>query len=562
MPASISGLLEIFNDSTGHWNWPWIGAALLAAGGVIATAIRGIWAVFNFFVEHKRANDKKGGDTKVVQSEQGNASGRDTIIGRDAIYGADGRQIGHAVAEATKPLMERVERLFAENAELARKLEQTRVSPQAPGAQHAVGEAVQSIAQGAAEGDTRLQHALDLLKENKTTEAEALLKAFAEDKTTRVEQDRKEAAIAYRNLGAIAGLRDPKAAREAYAKAVSLDSDNAEGLSWDGWFQLQAKNLAAAEKSNRALLQLAGKGADEHQIFWSRTGLGDIAVARGDLNAALASYGEARSAVDRLAGSDAGNAAWQRDLSVSNNKIGDVLVKQGNLAEALNSYRAGLEIVERLAGSDAENAEWQRDLSVSNNKIGDVLVKQGNLAEALNSYRAGLVIRERLAGADAGDADWQRDLSVSNNKIGDVLVKHGNLAEALNSYRAGLEIAERLVGLDVGNANWQRDLSVSYNRVGDVLVKQGNLAEALNSYRMGLEIAERLAGSDAGNADWQRDLIVSCVKIAEVFPGEALVMLTRAAAIANQLRDEGRLAPADAWMPEDLARRLAELPKK
>jgi hypothetical protein len=52
------------------------------------------------------------------------------------------------------------------------------------------------------------------------------------------------------------------------------------------------------------------------------------------------------------------------------------------------------------------------------------------------------------------------------------------------------------------------------------------------------------------------------VKIAEVFPGEALVMLTRAAAIANKLRDEERLVPADAWMPEDLARRLAELPKK
>jgi predicted negative regulator of RcsB-dependent stress response len=200
---------------------------------------------------------------------------------------------------------------------------------------------------------------------------------------------------------------------------VALDSDNAEGLAWDGWFQLSAKNLAAAEKSYRALVLLAGKGADEHQIFWARTGLGDIAMARGNLNAALAAYGEARPAMERLAGSDAGNADWQRDLSVSNNKIGDVLVKQGNLPEALKSYRSGLGIAERLAGSDAGNAGWQRDLSVSYDCVGDVLVKQGNLPEALKSYRAGLGIAERLAGSDAGNAEWQRDIIISYKKIAD-----------------------------------------------------------------------------------------------------------------------------------------------
>jgi hypothetical protein len=54
-----------------------------------------------------------------------------------------------------------------------------------PGAQQAVGAAVGSIAQGAAEGDTRLQQALDLLKENKIAKATPLLKAVAKDKTAR-----------------------------------------------------------------------------------------------------------------------------------------------------------------------------------------------------------------------------------------------------------------------------------------------------------------------------------------------------------------------------------------
>jgi tetratricopeptide (TPR) repeat protein len=314
MPALISWLLEIFKDSTGHWNWPWIGAALVAAGGVIATAIGGIWSVFKFFAERKKAEAKKGGDTHVNQSGQGAASGRDTTFQGPVNFGPS----PELIAQIQKPLADELAAQRAQIENLTHMLLEKNPSA-GPGAQHAVGAAVGSITQGAAEGDPRLQQALELLKANKVAEAQPLLNAFAEDKTARIDKDRKEAAIAYRNLGAIAGLRDPKAARKAYARAVELDPDNAEGLSWDGWFQLQAKNLAAAEKSNRALVQLAGKGAGEHQIFWARTGLGDIAVVRGDLNAALAAYDEARSVMVPLAAQDLGNADLQYDLGLAMN---------------------------------------------------------------------------------------------------------------------------------------------------------------------------------------------------------------------------------------------------
>jgi hypothetical protein len=143
--------------------------------------------------------------------------------------------------------------------------------------------------------------------------------------------------------------------------------------------------------------------------------------------------------------------------------------------------------------------------------------------------------------------------------VGDAFVEAGFSATALRLHRRSLAQAEALLKTDPGNAGWRRDLSVSYDRVGDVLVVQGNLPEALASFRAGLAIAESLAKADPGNAGWQRDLIVSCVKIAEVFPGETGVMLTRAGAIAIRLRDEGRLAPAEAWIPENLAQRLESL---
>jgi hypothetical protein len=119
-----------------------------------------------------------------------------------------------------------INELMKQNAALTEKLLKENPSV-GPGAQQAVGAAVQSIAQGAEEGDPRLKEALGLLKENKLAEAAQLLKVVAEDKTARAEKavaqaekDRKEAVIAYRNLGAIAGLANPKRALEAYEKGL------------------------------------------------------------------------------------------------------------------------------------------------------------------------------------------------------------------------------------------------------------------------------------------------------------------------------------------------------
>ena len=118
--------------------------------------------------------------------------------------------------------------------ELATKLVQqmlARGAPEVgPGAEQRVEQAVTGIAKGASEGDEQLQQALSLLAAGNVAQATPLLKAVAETKTARIQKDRKDAATAYRNLGAIAGLRDPKGALDAYAKAAELDPDDAESL--------------------------------------------------------------------------------------------------------------------------------------------------------------------------------------------------------------------------------------------------------------------------------------------------------------------------------------------
>ena len=169
------------------------------------------------------------------------------------------------IEQIQKPLAEQLRTKDAQIADLT-KLLLERNPAAGPNAQQAVGKAVGSITEGAAEGDARLQQALDLLKENKIADATQLLKTFAEDKTTQAERaasqaeqaasqgekDRKDAAIAYRNLGAIAGLRDPKQALDAYEKALALNPDDLDSLFWVGWIQIEHGDLNEARARTRA----------------------------------------------------------------------------------------------------------------------------------------------------------------------------------------------------------------------------------------------------------------------------------------------------------------------
>jgi tetratricopeptide (TPR) repeat protein len=136
-----------------------------------------------------------------------------------------------------------------------------------------------------------------------------------------------------------------------------------------------------------------------------------------------------------------------------------VQLAQGDPAGALKSYRDGLAIRLRLAQSDPGNTAWQRDLSVSYNKVGDVEVAQGDLAGALKSYRDSLAIRERLARSDPGNAGWQRDLAISYAKLAEVHLQSKDREKALAALRAGKAIMDGLVKLSPDNAGWKRELA-------------------------------------------------------------------------------------------------------
>jgi hypothetical protein len=181
----LSWLWGIFNDPGYQAALTRLGAVILAAAAGVAVVVRAIWAIVKFRAERNNTDEKKGGITNITNSGQGFVSGGNTNINAPVTFGLDEKEVQRNIFDAQKPLTEEVK----ETNSLIQQLIALHHTPATPGEEKRIGEAVQSIAQGAADGDSRLQQALELLKSNKIAEATQLLSAFAEDKRARIDKE-------------------------------------------------------------------------------------------------------------------------------------------------------------------------------------------------------------------------------------------------------------------------------------------------------------------------------------------------------------------------------------
>ena len=398
-----------------------------------------------------------------------------------------------------------------------------------PSQERAVGKAVKDAQQGAQGGDIRLQQALSLLNDDKIAEAERLFDVVANEKAAQARLDSKDAAAAFRNLGAIAGLRDPKRALEAYTRALEFDPDDSEALYWAGTLNLQAGHLVEAEKSLDHLLTVSTKAGDQRGIYRAHLRLCELAQKRGSLREAMEHATVANSLAESAVDAYPTDIEWQRDLSVAKEKIGSVMLLRGDLAAALENFKAELAISTRLAQSNPKDTASQRDQAISLIDVGDVFREQREFSAAMESYSTALGIVDRLAQAEPAHVHLQRDVANAQDRIALILYRQTDLAGAMEISKASLAIRERLTEADPENVGWQRDLSTLRTTMGNILLQQGEIVDAMENYREALRIADRLANLDPKDADLQDDLSVSLENVGNILE----IQGDHAGAIAN-----------------------------
>ena len=233
----------------------------------------------------------------------------------------------------------------------------------------------------------------------------------------------------------------------------------------------------AVDRTNRAAEPTARSGTDAALADWRRsmdrgtdsgpylpTAFNAVsgAIAAGRLDEAEEVAGQAVTvARRRLDRGDPEGTKPMRDLSASLNLLGDVARARGDLDAAERTFAESLELHRRLVERTGGTPEALRDLSVSLEKIGDAARARGDLNAAERTFAESLELRRRLVERTGGTPETLRDLSVSLNRVGDTARARGDLDAAERAFAESLELARRLVERTGGTLETLRDLSVS-----------------------------------------------------------------------------------------------------
>ncbi len=308
--------------------------------------------------------------------------------------------------------------------------------------------------------------------------------------------------------------------------------------------------------------------------------IGEVLVASGDLDEALATCVESQTVYETLVAAAPTNREWQQGLATALNRTGDVHQETGDLDAALAVFRRSAEIRRRL--------DDEQDLTRSLDRVATILVRRGERDTARALYLESLRIRRRLATQSPEDLDTRAALAKSLEHVGDIAlqtdglsagVEHyeeclairqqlrteqpddperqaevasvvfriahcrglaGDAAAALEGYRQSLVIYRRLVDLDPSKSFWQRNLSLSLGRVAGRLKDAGDTDGARAHFVEALDVKRRLARRDPSNTRAQHDVGTALIGLADLAKSanqipEALVSYNEALAIARQL---------------------------
>ncbi|MCP4666540.1 MAG: tetratricopeptide repeat protein, partial [Deltaproteobacteria bacterium] len=301
-------------------------------------------------------------------------------------------------------------------------------------------EAVTALAalQGKKDTPSGVERAFTLLKQGKTEAAEAIFQEVA----SRKENDVKEAAAAYRHLGAIAFLAETDKAQKAYQRATELEPDNADGWNQLGHLLNRSGEPTEAEKAYRQVEGIGTATGNQVLLAAAYNNLGIIYKTRGDLAEAEAMYRKSLEIDETL-----GN---KEEIAKAYNGLGNTYKTRGDLDQAVVMCQKCLKIEEALGRKGGMASAY--------GNLGILYHIRGDLDQAKVMYHKSLEISEAL-----GDTEVR---TFAYGNLGSIYQNRGDLDQAVVMYQKSLEINETL-----GN---KEEIAKAYNGLGNTYKTRGD----------------------------------------------------------------------------------------
>ncbi len=272
----------------------------------------------------------------------------------------------------------------------------------------------------------------------------------------------EERAIALLSSGAMAAQRvghDRAVVRAATELIDTFSRDAAKLELADHWAAL-------------GLASLAHIGDDPELAVELHISLGDLAMTKGDFEAALESQGRELAVLDELGGD-------------RHPRYASVLVRVGDAQRELGRYDEAGESLERALALAIEHYGPEHpDVATTMDSLANVRASQHRYSEALELHRRSLELSETLLGTE------HRDVARTLNNIAIIFDETGRYEEAL----ASLERARKIIVPHVGEAH--PDVAFVDVNIGSALQNLGRFDEAIARYRQALDVLTPSLGED------------------------------------------------------------------
>ena len=318
----------------------------------------------------------------------------------------------------------------------------------------ALTEAVTALSkdQGVLGTESQVKAAMDTLAQGDTAQAKALFAKAAQ----KADQEAKEGAKAYRNLGALAFLDNTQEALQAYRRATQLDPDNADGWNILGRLLHRVGDLDEAVAALNKVLALGEAHHDQEQIAMAYGNLGIVYQTRGDLDKAVEYYQKALTLHEGL-GSKEGMAADYTNLGIAHQTRGD-------LDKAVEYYQKALALHEGLGSKEGMAANY--------GNLGNAYYSRGELDKAVEYHQKALTLHEGLGGKEG--------MATNYGNLGNVYYSRGELDKAVEYFQNALTLNEGL-GSKEGMAQ-------NYGNLGIVYEQQSHKEKAKQAYQKSVDL--------------------------------------------------------------------------
>lgn len=358
------------------------------------------------------------------------------------------------------------------------------------------------------------------------------LKARADEQTA-------DAAIAWRDLGALAFDRDPGIALEAYRQAARIDPGHYE--TWISLAELefdQEGNLSAAKAAAATAVDVSG---DLTQRLSALSELALLEFEAGELESAGQRYEQTVLLLRPLVAEDPDRDDHLYTLSDALIGIGDIKLMSEDFAASDAAYKEALAIRRQRLAAFPGDPSRARDVSTALEGRGELALATGDYLAAEEFFAESLAIDRQLAEDMPESLRARRDVAVSLESYGDILMALDQPQDALNHYRESLKISRLLMASHPLNAEFREDVGYVLAQLGTAQMSAGQEDAAAASFA---EMVALMRSVQVDQNDDLRGQLLLCESLARAAAGTGNeAYADEARAILEMLRDEGRLGP-------------------